>query len=294
MPNLRIFMSSNRLQSLCGEIYKLRDLSVLSLRQNQLTELAPAIGRLSNLQELNVSTNQLRWLPWEILALVGSKLKVLSIYPNPFIQPRPIISLDVNSYGAEIHSQPNTLSVNASFTDRYREPEAMATTTVSFLDITGVPCRGSAPPPSITSHYVSTYAKFPSHEQSIGRDNTQQSFVPSLMELALQGCTKSQYFFELPFLFPEDVSRRLSRLLQDAWQTIEAGGKQCSVCGRNYLIPRTEWIEWWDCVPSKKSTFEYVPLMRRGCSWKCLPDFGAPPLSYVPLERRQCGWSSSP
>jgi hypothetical protein len=29
----------------------------------------------------------------------------------------------------------------------------------------------------------------------------------------------------------------------------EAGGQPCSVCQREYVIPRTEWMEWWDFTP---------------------------------------------
>ena len=265
---------------------------MLSVRRNQLTELAPAIARLSNLQELNISSNQLRCLPWEILALIGAKLKILSIHPNPFIQPVPINDLEIGTFRAEIHRRYHPLNVHALFQEDKWKSRAMATTKVSVLDISGVPCRGSAPTISVASHYESLSVKAPDDEKSSGEDGNEQSFVPSLLELALRSCSKSRYLSSLPLLLPEERPPRMSRLLQDAWQTTEAGGKQCSVCGRDYLIPRTEWIEWWDCVPSSKNTFECVPLMRRGCSWKCLPDFRTPPLSYIPLERRQCGWSS--
>jgi len=70
----------------------------------------------------------------------------------------------------------------------------------------------------------------------------------------------------------------------------ESGGTQCTICGRDFIIPRTEWIEWWEiakCVEkkamqsaaivldqweNKRDVIEsMVPLMRRGCSWLCVP-----------------------
>lgn len=60
----------------------------MSLRHNQLTVLPGSISKLKNLTELNVANNRLRWLPWELLQLLGpgKKLKKLHVRPNPLFQ----------------------------------------------------------------------------------------------------------------------------------------------------------------------------------------------------------------
>ena len=37
---------------------------------------------------------------------------------------------------------------------------------------------------------------------------------------------------------------------QTGWLLKSAGDQSCTVCGKPYLIPRTEWVEWWHCLPS--------------------------------------------
>lgn len=88
-PSLKIFLASNRLKRLPGEIFNLEHLKVLSVRKNQLRELPSAIGKLQNLVELNVSMNRLSTLPYEILELFSesSPLQSLHLHPNMFYEP---------------------------------------------------------------------------------------------------------------------------------------------------------------------------------------------------------------
>lgn len=89
-----------------------------------------------------------------------------------------------------------------------------------------------------------------------------------------------------------EIPEKLSKILEDA-QTLreaEAGDRKCTKCSRTFVIPRTEWIEWWEIAKAQETRglasaasplrhFEnkrddmenVVPLMRRGCSWKCVP-----------------------
>lgn len=43
-------------------------------------------------------------------------------------------------------------------------------------------------------------------------------------------------------------------------------GQKCSVCRKIYVVPRTEWLEWWS-VEGEGG----LPFLRRGCSWGCVP-----------------------
>lgn len=66
-------------------LLELRNLRVLSLRQNRLRSIPPAIRELVNLESLNVAGNQLEDLPFEILELMMShKLRDLTCHPNPW------------------------------------------------------------------------------------------------------------------------------------------------------------------------------------------------------------------
>ncbi|KAH2551058.1 hypothetical protein KXW12_002655, partial [Aspergillus fumigatus] len=59
-PFLRLFLAGNALTAVSGEIFELDSLRVLSLRNNKLTEIPPAIRKLTMLQEINLAVNRLR------------------------------------------------------------------------------------------------------------------------------------------------------------------------------------------------------------------------------------------
>lgn len=87
-----MFLFSNLLEEVPGEIANLEHLAVLSLRNNRARELPLSVGRLRSLEELNIAGNRIRWLPWELLTLLGplGKLRNLNVAPNPlFIPLRP-------------------------------------------------------------------------------------------------------------------------------------------------------------------------------------------------------------
>lgn len=193
------------------------------------------------------------------------------VYPNPFIRPVP----STWNYG--------------SFTGE--KPIQVASTQIAFLDITGASRRNWPPGPSSVPHY---WPEASVADEVLGPRREDRTKTPSLIELALRACYKSPQLSQLPFLVPKDCPTHLTQLLKDTWKLREAGGKICSVCGREYIIPRTEWLEWWYCIPSEaimtgdSISFQMdrkpVPLLRRGCSWACWDQNGSP------LIR---GWSSA-
>ena len=97
IPQLKAFFPGNQLTSLPIELFTLSNLTVLSLRKktrleqslikglNNLECIPEAIGNLTCLFELNVSGNQLSYLPHTILNL--KNLQYLHLYPNPFLPP---------------------------------------------------------------------------------------------------------------------------------------------------------------------------------------------------------------
>ncbi len=268
-PELGLYLSNNSLDSVPSEVYHLVNLKVLSLRSNNLTEILPAMSGLANLKELNIGCNQLRWLPWENLGLVdpSSPLHVekCTVHPNPFFKPVPSIW--------NIKDWKETL--------RKEHKGHLASTRIAFLDTTGSSIREYAQAPSSASEH---WEKSLNANDSIYPPQRQRTKTPSLMELAIRACYKTAQLSQLPFLLPPDCPTYLKQLLESTWELKESGGKRCSVCGSEYIIPRTEWLEWWwYCSPSNGppgdrdlSTPAHkatpLPLLRRGCSWQCFEE----------------------
>jgi len=280
-PSLHLYLSRNALRTLPSEIFRLKYLTVLSLRNNKLTELSPAIGNLENLVELNVGINRLKWLPWEILKLVGGRLRTLNIYPNPLFEiPRSLESARAVTARVAIEDMAAPgVSGNAIHHQPWK-PTRQAYTAVTFMNVDGSYSRGTPPAPSsaVDSSCLAVSQRGDHNRATL--DGTPASRVPSLLELALRSCSQSPYLPQLPALLPADSPISMSRLLTDAYSIKEAGGRMCSVCGKSYLVVRTEWLEWWDwfpayddiCGPLKWANVRTgVPLLRRGCSWQCIP-----------------------
>ena len=273
-PALRLYLSNNVLEEIPGEVFHLKNLEVLSLRSNNLTEILPSIGELTNLKELNLGSNQLNWLPWELLGLLHASLHKCMIYPNPFFRPVP-----------------STWNYVSTQKPESGEPCQVASTRIAFLDITGASFRQWPPAPSsLSEHWPEPQAD----DEFLGPPPEERTRTPSLLELALRKCKDSPQLSQFPFLIPEDSPEHLKDLLQKTWKLKEAGGKSCSVCGNEYIVPRTEWIEWWYCIPEQGFWGQLenpvamhkmpVPLLRRGCSWACWEENASP------LIR---GWSSA-
>ena len=271
-PSIILLLGNNSLTCLPGEIYKLRNVKHLSVRQNCLTEIMPSIAKLENMDELNVGGNLLQWLPWEILQLIQHNLRIACLHPNSFIEPVPSTPSSIDSAKQKLRWATGL-------------PRTIAATAIAYLDITGTPVRGSPPAPSSLTDYcpsaVATDGELiskPWHQPG--------NHIPSLLEVALRGCSESSMLEQLPLYLMEDSPQSLSHLLQHAWKVKSAGGKLCSVCGKSYIIPRTEWIEWRSSL--SQHCKDPVPLIRQGCSWACIVKFDA-----VPADWRNCGWKSA-
>ena len=84
---LGLYLANNLFVQFPTVILDLRNLRILSLRQNNLTSIPPTIRELVNLETLNIGGNQLRELPFEVIELISShNLRKLYPEPNPFIR----------------------------------------------------------------------------------------------------------------------------------------------------------------------------------------------------------------
>ncbi|KAI9758184.1 MAG: hypothetical protein M4579_003158 [Chaenotheca gracillima] len=261
-PSLAIFLSCNLLKTVPAAVLDLEDLTVLSLRNNQLTELPAGLQRLTKLAELNVGGNQLQWLPGEILHLLGKEkcLRRFSVHPNPFV---------------EREREPGHIGTRPprSATIPMEGPIEAATTSLSSSDITRLTFVGASP----VQYFDIDGSPI---QVSATQYDTASRRVPTLLELSLRSCASSPHFSYLAedLLASEDAPPTLQRLCRDAQRTVASGGQNCSVCGRNFLIARTEWIEWWNLASLRLSynsathskDMDEVPLRRRGCSWECV------------------------
>ncbi|KFZ14847.1 hypothetical protein V502_05873 [Pseudogymnoascus sp. VKM F-4520 (FW-2644)] len=272
LPKLRIFLARNELKRLPGEIFNLENLSVLSVRSNELEELPAAISRLRRLTELNASNNSLRWLPFEMLELLScpSRIKILHLHPNPFYElpasdgntsslpPVEVVS-DQRTWGSKTCDNPeHDHARHSEWRRRFK-----CRSQVKFFDIHGSQVKGPEAPAARPA-----------------------SNTPSLLELCVKTWADTPNMPNLDEYMNGDYPEKLQHLLDDArnLRETEAPGRKCTICERRFVIPRTEWIEWWQIEqsPSGPVTSEetvrprdiiesQLPFMRRGCSWRCVP-----------------------
>ncbi|KAI4172132.1 MAG: hypothetical protein LQ343_003780 [Gyalolechia ehrenbergii] len=267
-PTLQIYLANNQLTRLPGQLFRLEALTVLSLRGNNITNLPPAISNLVCLRELNVSNNRLRWLPYEIWELLQKKLRFFGFHPNPFVRAMP-----------------------RSMTPRSLK-SSLCNTDPALFQVDGSLARDSPPSPTSTLSHWPDPTK-PKTRSPGTTDHTNKT--PSLFETSLRACYKSPQLSQLPFLTPIDAPKSIVPALKHTWRVKQEGGQRCTMCNAQYIIPRTEWFEWWQLTVKKEGALRFskaqdsdspshekyteicvpvgspVPLLRRGCSWSCVP-----------------------
>ncbi|KAK7739025.1 hypothetical protein SLS53_005923 [Cytospora paraplurivora] len=327
-PELKLFLGNNQLTQVPRAVFDLDHLTVLSLRGNELTELPPAILQLKNLETLNVSQNRLKYLPIELLELIydpKSSLKSLMLHPNPWYQPdvsAPEVpwspeNVDRGQHGpgpegrgsrwlSQVQSEPTT----------HLDAKQWARTPVQFSDTTGTvysafrieTASTHLPTEDLDSEPIFP-PQNPAQERALqpeGKVKTTKAH--SLLELALQACSRNPFLAELPDMLTNTTHARIRDLLVDAQVRSYTGGVACTVCKRPVIKPTAEWVEWWEIflnyyIPSPRagvarhhagapnfgrdidrelvSRVQYltqipeerlVPFIRRACSWKCVLD----------------------
>jgi hypothetical protein len=295
-PSIKLFLSKNDLQQLPSELWNLGNLAVLSLRSNFLTEISPSIGRLRNLHELNVAGNQLPFLPFELLALVENKLVQLSLSPNPFVQPLPLpastmlrnvpskvndclrelqrlrkhcpdLDMTEPSYEALLHrlyaSRLYTASRGTRTTSTY-----VASSSPSFFEIDGSVVR-----PRFRAYTAWSTPDYSASFQRPSPPSTVRSAAPSLFELSARACARSQYVGQLSTLLPEDASPPVNTAISKVIESREVGMQHCSVCSRQFLVPRAQWVDYYHVGHGSEMCSQsemFRPFVRRSCSWVCV------------------------
>jgi Leucine Rich repeats (2 copies) len=242
-PALRLYLSNNSINKFPSEILNLTNLRVLSLRHNKLTKIPPRIGKLPHLERLNIAGNEIKHLPYEMLALYDRTDFEMIPTPNPL----------------------ETLPPDLLLSQHLEDPASVAE---KILRARSLP----------------TYFHADGSEvKDVVRWETQPSKAPSLLELALQACQHLPDLVDIKNWCaagegPETLSAPLAR----AQQANDYGNLECTVCGRSFVVPRVQWMEWWMLplrtmaasgrLPGQEQRFTTIPLLREGCSWACVEE----------------------
>ncbi|KAG6886209.1 hypothetical protein C0993_010771 [Termitomyces sp. T159_Od127] len=100
---IQLFLSNNNLTVVPLSLFRaanMENLTILSLRNNQLAHIPPEIVQLRGLEELSIGQNHIQYLPAELQQMT---LKSLYLFPNPFLPPPP--SSDPCSLGSSTISR---------------------------------------------------------------------------------------------------------------------------------------------------------------------------------------------
>lgn len=292
LPELKIFLANNELESIPGGFFNLEHITVFSVRHNRIKEIPTAISRLSKIKELNVANNQLRWLPYEILELYPKATKDsqtstvnftgqrnIHFYPNPFFGARRAgDSSDIETGSGS--QEPYTMKYE--FRSRVRFFEKMGKLVQGPVFPTDDPERDADRNPKTMNsvHWQDNSIEIaPEDDIPMPPTKGPVNRVPSLIEVGLKNYAK------LP-LARRPTERALVKsrnqivvpLVHHTLRVLESETKlpKCTICERTFVLARTEWLEWWSFdEKGDMAGYQYnakpVPLMRRGCSWMCVP-----------------------
>ncbi|KAK0633082.1 hypothetical protein B0T14DRAFT_417300 [Immersiella caudata] len=305
-PEIKLYLSSNYLKQFPGAIINLEHLTVLSLRGNRLTQLPPALASLKHLKTLNIAQNSLRFLPGELVDLMqrGSTLSEIHLHPNPFYQPQAESSCC--SAGAEEYEgslkQRHFSIVEGTW--QGMTTKLRARTPVQFSDSAcNIHSDFRLPDPNVSltaeerqlelEDFTELAAPSGVAEPAPSSERTFEPVgAPSLLDLALRAAVR----YPDPEVMRDTIEDCIyvdgslrpghKALFDRALKLHQLGGQSCCVCGRETSNLVTEWIEFREVCPTVTqvgangvqewsrtlySRGSWVPFLRRGCSWKCIP-----------------------
>jgi Leucine rich repeat len=235
----------------------------LYFSNNSLTNVPPEILNLTNLRVLSVRNNELTKLPpglaklpfLEHLNIAGNELHYLPYEMLPLFD-RP---------GFEMIATPNP----------FKEPPSSSVGPTLHPDI-------SSTKPFLVSR--STYTYFhPNGSTTINpAPSTAPSRVPSLLELTLQKSKSLPDLLDIKdWCSSGEGPLTLSGPLAMTQEANAYGDRQCTICSRSFIVPRVEWLEWWDSPSGWKPARGdlagrrgemIIPFLRQGCNWACVEE----------------------
>lgn len=310
-PELCISLHDNKLSRLPFQLFDLEHLTILSLSNNNLSELPSSIGRLRKLRHLNVNENKLRYLPGSILQLcsgANAQLNSISRWGNPIIKPTTHSHHEKNfdvhrelflhhtagpqSEEREYWPIPEDLgapvvkwieAIRTELKSRWisggsdphklwssefvQDPIFVTSTPVTYYDTNGVPLTGQKVAASTDAQIIASLGT-----TSLAPGPTAKT--PSLLEHCLRICSQSPDLPMLTDMMPPDTAETVIAGIGAATSAAYEGGATCSTCGKAYVLPRAEWLEFVFHLPDlTKWTMGFesllVPFIQRVCSWAC-------------------------
>jgi len=157
------------------------------------------------------------------------------------------------------------------------QPAFIASTPVTFFRFDGTLAPHSQTPPTalpLDVRHLPASLSGP----AASPPSTSSMYAPSLLDLAIRVSTQHLSHAQILSLLPPDTPSHILQVLDAAENIRKTNGsaqQDCSICGRSFIIARTEWIEYWHCAPGTLccATDElFLPFLRRGCSWGCAFD----------------------
>lgn len=143
--DVELFLNSNVLRTLSPTLFKLVNLTVLSLRNNEIRCVPGDIRRLVNLRELNLANNALSVLPAEIARL--PRLSNLVCHPNPKFIIAPIranekraISLTELALRKVYALEQGTVAASSSSSTLSASSTSSSSTSYSYVLCSSGPC----------------------------------------------------------------------------------------------------------------------------------------------------------
>ncbi len=292
-PKLELYLGNNSLRQIPGRMFHLEHLTVLSLRNNQIKEIPQAMGRAINLEQLNIALNGLRWLPYEMLTLLRVPRIITSIHrsPNSFVEP-----LQSSKQSSKlIENIIKGTNVGLAVRGFPQKVYYLGRSHVRFMDVEGKLMKGPELPTvhdergeqfskkddsRLIMRFIGGVDMAPPDDGPNPPGNRPASYAPSIHEMA----TKKWLAASRAEQEARTEHDNLKNMLFKAREVYEMEDalRQCTVCQKEFAIARTEWIEWWiiaiNDIDSGETTMDprdaiedRVPLMRRGCSWRCVP-----------------------
>lgn len=282
--NESIDLSSMFLDDMPNEsLRRLRSLT----KHNTIQDIPPCQDAYSSIEpalNLYISNNSLSRVPSEVLNLTD--LRVLSLRNNKLTAIPPAIANlpkleHLNLSGNELPHLPYEIH---RFFDRAEflliaHPNPFEE--VASTDPTGSALGLSTTQPLLLLRGIPTYF----HSDGSPAKDTRLCAphrVPSLFELALQ---KTRSLPDLSGIQDwctiAEGPASLSRPLALAQEATAYGERECTICSRSFIVPRVEWLEWWDTPsrgklgPRKWGYSHYarsIPFLRQGCSWACVAE----------------------
>ena len=283
-------LRNNELTELPPSISRLRNLQELNIAGNQLRWLP--------------------WEMLDLMLPSNRKLVHLNLSPNPFIKPLdgPLPSMTVRSrvpntarecaknikrlrsrFRLAIQSDTSyeslllrlhearlfqaarnaidagsPIDALADIPDKDPRPIYVTSSKTIFFDFDG----------SILRSPMSSFTQSePTYTASLGPVSAPShvsSAAPSLFELSARVCARSPFIGQLSSLLPDEASPPVVRALSKAIESKPTGLPNCSVCRKQYVIPRAEWMEFW--YDGNGSGEQFLPFVRKACGWKCVKD----------------------